>query len=94
MNFSIGQRTKLQKHRKRHKVIPEVRRVLPPLSALEMKIIKSYPTFGSMLDKMKLYGWKAGVDYIRSNPADFGIPKKQDTTENHPPAQNGNFMSA
>lgn len=69
MKFSTGQRgrSRLQGHRKRRRIITIVNH--PPkqrLSTTEYKTIKQYQSMGGMLDVFKQYGFRGGIENLKS----------------------------
>ncbi len=72
MKFSTGpkKRSRLQGHRKRRREITIVDG--PPkhrVSLAEYKTIKQYPSMGKMLDVFKQYGFRGGVETMKSGGA-------------------------
>ncbi len=72
MKFSTGpkKRSRLQGHRKRRRKITIVES--PPkhmVSFAEYKTIKQYPSMGKMLDVFKQYGFRGGIESLKSTGA-------------------------
>lgn len=69
MKFSTGQRrrSRLQGHRKRRrklKVSEDPLQASASVGWMEYKTMRQYPSMGDMLDQMRQYGYRGGIESI------------------------------
>ncbi|MBI2400836.1 MAG: hypothetical protein HYV23_07265 [Deltaproteobacteria bacterium] len=67
MKFSTGQRrrSRLQGHRKRRRKLKAFESApAPAVNWLEYKTMRQYPSMGDMLDQMRQYGYRGGIESI------------------------------
>gem|GEM_PF-3473217 len=67
MKFSTGQRrrSRLQGHRKRRRKLKACEAAAQPKADwMEYKTMRQYPSMGDMLDQMRQYGYRGGIESI------------------------------
>ncbi|WKZ33665.1 MAG: hypothetical protein QY316_04490 [Thermodesulfobacteriota bacterium] len=87
MRYSTGQRRKsrLQGHRKRRRKPVEATekpKEEPPVSLVDFKIIKQYQPLGDILDSMRIYGYRGGIEELLNRPWNPYGDSFQDWTAN------------
>lgn len=79
MKFSTGQRrrSRLQGHRKRRRKLKGFELdAEPAVNWMEYKTMRQYPAMGDMLDQMRQYGYRGGIESIVErnwNPEDDSL---------------------
>jgi len=79
MKFSTEQRrrSRLQGHRKRRRKLKAFEAVPAPAADwMEYKTMRQYPSMGDMLDQMRQYGYRGGIESIVErnwNPEDDSL---------------------